>query len=145
MPNQQERDGGWGYPEERAFIENLLCQRFNFLLVFFGLVVAGALECKERPVELQMVLWLGTVIVSLLSVTIAALQFKLGKILEEIFRDENQPITKIHRACHSRSVKEIIGYVIPSLCSLSLFVWALQASFNVFKSIGCVLKFICCG
>ena len=38
--NTQEQLPRWTFEEERAFLENLVCQRFNFLLVFFGLVVA---------------------------------------------------------------------------------------------------------
>ena len=33
----------WDMSQERAFLENLLSQRFNFFLVFFSLVVAGVL------------------------------------------------------------------------------------------------------
>jgi hypothetical protein len=122
----------WGFPQEREFIENLLCQRFNFLLVFFGLVVAGALACKEQ-LYLQILLWLGAFITFLISMTIAGLQWKLDIILGKIYLDRDSPIAFFyHNVCKLRA-SYIIGYLIPSICTLSLLLGAICASMNIWK------------
>lgn len=44
----------WDMSQERAFIENLLGQRFNFFLVFFSLTVAGSVNAKAQ-IHLQII------------------------------------------------------------------------------------------
>ena len=46
--------------QEREFMENLLNQRFNFLLVFFSLVIAGALAARSHD-QAVLVLQVGAV------------------------------------------------------------------------------------
>ncbi|AGQ92211.1 hypothetical protein OH966_004485 [Vibrio parahaemolyticus] len=44
--------GSWSLSEERVFMENLLCQRFNFFLVLFGLFLAGGFGANEQQKSL---------------------------------------------------------------------------------------------
>lgn len=125
-------DESWGFPQEREFLENLLCQRFNFLLVFFGLVVAGALTCQQKQ-YLLIVLWLGWLITSALSFTIAAVQWTLSGILSVIFKDPDHPISFGHRLNLQYNVRWIIGYLIPAICSLALLIMAIQATRGILK------------
>ena len=56
----------WDISQERAFIETLLGQRFNFFLVFFALISAGALNARGWPSWVQSaVLALGAIICGL--------------------------------------------------------------------------------
>jgi hypothetical protein len=122
----------WGFPQEREFIENLLCQRFNFFLVFFGLVVAGAIACKEQ-LYLQILLWFGASIAFLISLTIAGLQWKLGVILDKIYLDRDSPIGFFYHNVCKLHISCIIGYLIPGICTLSLLFGAICASMNIWK------------
>jgi hypothetical protein len=112
----------WDMSQERAFIEKLLNQRFNFILVFFSVVIAGVLNTKVQ-LHLQIILTLAFVIVFLLSLAIARAQFKLNLIFEILEKDESHPYTIINkRAGSCGSMRRLIGYVIPISCSLLLLI-----------------------
>jgi hypothetical protein len=66
----------WDLSQERALIENLLCQRFNFLLVFYSLIVAGAFTTSSQR-NFNIVLTVGAIISSLFALPIARAQHKL--------------------------------------------------------------------
>ena len=60
-----EKDGRaprWDISQERALMQTLLGQRFNFLLVFFSIFVAGAVNARENPVLQASVLSLGALV-----------------------------------------------------------------------------------
>ena len=38
----------WSLSKEREFIENLFCKTFNFFVLFFSIVFAGALHVKSN-------------------------------------------------------------------------------------------------
>jgi hypothetical protein len=66
VPNidSSQRDSSspvWDMSHERAFMETLLGQRFNFFLVFFSFVLAGALNSHTQR-YFQLILSLGTII-----------------------------------------------------------------------------------
>lgn len=83
----------WTMSREREFIENILCQRFNFLLVFYSLVLAGAFTTKLQ-LNFNLVLTLGALVTSLLSITIARVRLRLDCILKVIENQQSHP-TKI--------------------------------------------------
>ena len=70
----------WDMSQERVFIETLLNQRFNFFLIFFSLVLAGAINAKEQ-LHFQLVLSLGTVICFLFASVLRRSQQKLDLII----------------------------------------------------------------
>lgn len=70
--------------DERAFMENLLCSRFNIFLVFFALVVAAAVSTSEEA-HFKIVLSLGAAISVPFALTIARAQAKLDVALEHLF------------------------------------------------------------
>ncbi len=129
--NSDERaPSKWDMSNERAFIENLLSQRFNFFLVFFTLVVAGSLSAKTQ-VHLQIVLTFGAVICWLLSLTLFRSQEKLDLILADLFHDESHPAKVINDRAKGRSRRRIVGYYIPILCCLFLTGGALLSIFSI--------------
>ena len=112
----------WDMSQERAFIENLLGQRFNFFLVFFSLVIAGSVNSRTQ-LHLQIVLGIGTAICVLLATTLARSQEKLDLILDDLFSDPSHPVTIINkRAKPSGSRRKVISSVIPRLCCSLLLV-----------------------
>lgn len=152
MDRPKTRDGPkavdppWDLSQEREFIENLLCQRFNFLLLFYSLVVAGAVATQSQT-NFSIILTLGALICTLVSLPIARAQHKLELILKHIrLRDRHHPscltdewvddVTEVpwlFRAIVRRSTRTMIGYWIPLLCSASLWIGAVLSWFGVLR------------
>jgi hypothetical protein len=109
----------WDMGAEREFIENLLGQRFNFLLVFFSIFVAGAVQAKDSPVLQALVLTMGAVIATFLATAIFRTQRKLDFVLGLL--DSTHPASVTDRL---RTGRRIVGYYIPFICSVTLLVWA---------------------
>jgi hypothetical protein len=123
---------GWDLSKERAFMENLLNQRFNFYLLFFSIVVAGALSARTQ-VMLNLILSIGFIICCLLMATLMRAQQKLDLILERLFESADHPVAVINRmATAGFSVRKTIGYVIPILCCAVLAVGVALAFLGVF-------------
>jgi len=131
----------WTYYHEREFIENLLCTRFNFFLVFYSLIIAGFVTTTKECYK-PIILILGTIISILLALTIYRSHIKLDIIIKDClkFRDPNShhPSAIIEKICNERkpwirrifSVRWIIGWFIPLLCCISLIVGAVLSSFG---------------
>jgi hypothetical protein len=129
--------------KEREFIDGLLGTRFNFFVVFFALTLNGALTAyeKESLWLLPSVLFVGMVVSWLLSMSIFRLQQKLDAILQELPDDHPAMIIRktilaarddpplymrlLLRLPLSNTPKDsrLIGYVIPSFCSVFLTVF----------------------
>jgi len=110
----------WDGSQERAFIESVLNQRFNFLLVFVSLILAGAINAHAWPIVQTIVLTFGTIISGGISITIQRAHHKLGLIMEILKRDKTHPFTIIDNAAGGRTVRWIIGWFIPLLCFFTL-------------------------
>ena len=117
----------WDMSQERQFIENLLCQRFNFFLVIYAAVIGGALAAGEQA-HLCSILCLGTVLTAALAFTIFRADAKLSIILDDhlykldgheakIINDEIKQKPWYRRFC---SARKILGWVIPIFCVLTL-------------------------
>ena len=128
--NTQEQLPRWTFEEERAFLENLVCQRFNFLLVFFGLVVAGAVTAQNRTLAL-IVLWLGATVMLALAITVAAAHYKFKLVLKHIYEDKKNPITIISAEVNFWHINWLIGYVVPIFCAVALLAGAVLGTMDV--------------
>jgi disulfide bond formation protein DsbB len=119
--------------QERAFLENLLGQRFNFFLVFFGFVLNGSISAKTQ-VYLSTILVIGSFVCWSLALTLRRSQQKLDIILEDLFTDETHPATIVNERCDktgSRGKRKIIGYWIPTVCCVILTIGAALAVFGI--------------
>lgn len=138
MPNipAEERDKlspVWDMSQERAFLENLLGQRFNFFLVFFGFVLNGSMNSKTQ-FYFSTILVIGAFVCWALALTLRRSQQKLDLILEDLFSDPTHPATIINVRCNDKGSKgrrRIIGYLIPTVCCIVLTVGAALAVFGV--------------
>ena len=119
--------------QERAFIETLLGQRFNFFLVFFSLVIAGAINAKSQ-FHFQVVLTIGAIISCLLARVLARTQQKLDLIITDLFTDSRHPIAVIDVRCGPGSVRGIIGFTIPRISCAVLALGAALSWFGVIQS-----------
>jgi hypothetical protein len=128
MPNGEDK---WTWSDERAFIENLLNTRFGSLLILFELVVLGAVMCDEQS-HLQIVLWLGVLILAPVSVSIFGAQWKFDWILKKLRKESPEsPIVQLSAAGKHIPVRWAIGYVVPLLCVGTVLAGAILATFDV--------------
>ena len=117
----------WGWSEEREFVENLVNQRFNFLLVLFGFIITAATQVKT-VVQLQILLWLGVLTVVPVSITIAAASFALQGIIEELYKLPTHPVTRSHSGFAFLQIRWVIGYFVPAVCSIAMLAGAVLTS-----------------
>ena len=126
----EEADPGgseqWSMSDERAFMENLLCSRFNFFLVFFALVVAAAVSTSDAR-YFKIVLTLGAAISVPFALTIARAQAKLDLALKHLFNTDGHPAKVLNEECGGPSMRKWIGYWIPLACCVVLAVGAILA------------------
>jgi len=122
----------WDMSDEREFMENLLCQRFNFFLLLYGLVVAGAVSARTQS-HLIVILAMGALITLFLGFTIYRANFKLALIINELGKDKAHPVAVIeaearrHRCLALFSVRWVVGWFVPLICFLSLAAGCLLA------------------
>jgi hypothetical protein len=132
MPNisAEERDKTgpvWDMSQERAFIETIVGQRFNFFMVFFSLVVAGGINARDDYLLQCLVFTVGAIALAMLSSVLARAQYKLDLILSLLFQDPTHPATIINERARGGSRRKLIGYVLPRVCLFSLTVLTVLA------------------
>ena len=120
---QKELD--WSYFSEREFVENLVCQRFNYFIIAFSLFITAA-ATVNKPISLGIILGLGIIVLLAIWLTIIHSYIWLDivfKILHnlpqknhlfEVIRIEH--LTRIRHT----SVNKWIGIFIPLFCLLTL-------------------------
>jgi hypothetical protein len=135
----------WSMSDERQFIENLLVQRVNFLILFYSLILGGALNTHKQG-HLTIVLFLGTLICGLLTMSIFPLEKKLEILIAEIYNDDNHPAKKIRDQAKQKTEspclpwafrgcdRKIIGYWIPLICAMSLLLGFILSLFCINKA-----------
>lgn len=113
---------GWTLSQEREFLENLLVQRFNFMLVFAAFVGAGFAASTDRLVG-ALLLYLGAVVSFLLQLTLERAQAKFEVILARLKLDPTHPIAWVDAQMASRpgrSRNALIGRWIPRVLTSAL-------------------------
>jgi hypothetical protein len=124
----------WDLSQERVFMENLFCQRFNFFIVIFSLVIAGAASANTQP-KLDAILWVGFALCTLVALTLYRNYVKLIWVLKSLHQIPQHPVAQggeYARHLGLRSlfgVQAIIGIIIPLICCSVLLVGAILASF----------------
>lgn len=110
----------WTMSQEREFMENLLCQRFNFFLIAVGAVLVAPFSGDLEKWSRIGVLGFGFAVCLLLTLSLYRVQRKLNEIIEELKKDVRHPLTLIDEAVGGWSCRNIIGYCIPTLCCLTI-------------------------
>jgi hypothetical protein len=123
-----QRSDTWHLSDEREFIENVLYQRVNFFIVFYSLILTSAVGARQQ-LQLTIILILGAIVCTLLTVSIYLVQQKLDILIRLVRADGNHPARtvydKINRLkwLHDKGVdRKLICYMVPGICSLSLLV-----------------------
>lgn len=121
----------WDMSQERAFVESLLTQRFNFFLIIFSISIAGGINSKT-PLHMALVLTAGALVISLLASVLMRTQEKLDLIFQDIKTDPSHPLTIIESRSHKRgSRRRLIGVWIPLFCCMTLFAAATLAWISI--------------
>ena len=129
----------WDFNNEREFIENLFCQRFNFLLVIYSLFITAAASTSSQKI-MTTVLLLGTLLTLLVSLTIWRAYVKLIinlKILHKMPTHAFQFIQKETEALGWRAlfgVNSIIGFWAPVFCTATLALGTVLAWYEIIKA-----------
>ncbi len=121
-----ERASEWNLWNEREFIENMSIQRLNYLLVFVGLIVAGATQsmscCKSIS---NTILVIGIFICIFMWVIVKKAFLKIDKILGELeHRNKHHPVIEVWRNVPNTELRsnDIQSCWIPGFCVLLLVV-----------------------
>jgi hypothetical protein len=99
----------WDISQERAYVENLVNQRFNFLLVFATIVAGGAVATGENAIVQFFILSSGTYFCHHIAETIYRAQLKLDTIFGLLRKDENHPYTLTSKLADAKRVKGAAG------------------------------------
>ena len=134
--------GNWNLSDEREFMENLLCQRFNFFIVMFSLFLTAAFTAQSR-IACTAILGVGAVVSLLVALTVYRAYIKHRWIMKHIYNHHKcHPTTRVNdgvdkyrlfgkvtdkndRAWRCFTVNWLIGIFVPVLCVsvLGLLAW----------------------
>ncbi|MEX2213630.1 MAG: hypothetical protein WD768_05855 [Phycisphaeraceae bacterium] len=140
---KRKAKSGEGTPEKaiaiqmrqyQEYLENLLNTRLNFFLVFFGLVIGGAMS-SENPLKLRLMLTIGTLVTLPVALAIARAQLKMELAFNEARKDLDDPLRIIDDMANGRfppSMRKWIGYWVPLLCVLVLIAGTVSAWHGAF-------------
>lgn len=131
---KKEEGGGWDFWDERVQVENLLCQRFNFLIVCYSLFIAAFAVISDRTSKL-ILLSVGCIVIWLISIFVRRAWFKLDYNLKCLFvlhekyngirlidqyAANKGKLIKCILKCLGIRYNRIIGSIIPNLMWISL-------------------------
>jgi len=114
--------------DERAHMEGLLNQRFNFFIIILGAIIAS-FPVIQNPTQLKIVLIAGLIFEFLFMLLIGRAQKRLNinlELLKSLPNDPTEEITLITKKTsrlnpYRYSVSRLIGFYIPILINLTLF------------------------
>ncbi|HBC3836587.1 hypothetical protein CGI59_13820 [Vibrio parahaemolyticus] len=121
--------GSWSLSEERVFMENLLCQRFNFFLVLFGLFLAGGFGANDQ--QKSLIFGIGFFVELMMWLMVYRAHVKHDWIMKYLYEQHEHPVAQVNEAVKAKglinfiSVSKITGIVMPLSCTLILGVLAL--------------------
>ena len=117
----------WDMSQERVLALTLINQRFNFLLIFFSVIVGGAINAKDSG-KSALILALGTVIAWFMILAIVLAQKRLRVITMILGQDETHPYAIVTKESGQRiGIQQILSFIVAPLCGFILTVGALLA------------------
>ena len=117
----------WDMYQERAFMENLFCQRFNFFILTYALIITSSVTVTEQIMS-KLILFSGLILCIMMWMTLYRIYVKLDIILIHLHHDKNNDVfTTVDRYIAGLPVykklipmNSLIGIYIPVLGILSL-------------------------
>lgn len=122
---KQRKDVGWTFYDEREFVENIFCQRFNFLLIVYSLFIT-AVATADTPIAKISILFVGVVFTGVLGLVIYRAYIKLIILLKILHSLEGHVFSTIEIELNAfgkkafRKVNHYMGIYIPLFCTLTL-------------------------
>jgi hypothetical protein len=120
----------WDFSNERRFMEDLFCTRFNFLLIAYSLFVTAAAGASERILFIS-IAFAGALTCMLVALTIVRAYLKLDIIFKVLYRAfPDHPISIIDQETKRAGrrlfrVNRITAYWLPAFMVASLILGAL--------------------
>lgn len=121
--------------EERTHIETVVIQRFNYLIVFFGVILVGSLNVQDQ-LQKAIVLLVSSLITFLIGMTIERAHVKLRFVMDRLYSIPNHPASQANRHANlvSGSRQGLVGVWIPAICAVALLVLGILALVKSFDS-----------
>jgi len=116
----------WDMSQERQLTENLVGLRFNFFIVFFSVLLAGAIDAKTQ-LDMQLVLSIGSLISSIFTMALLRTSRRLDIILNILKRDSTHPYTIVSQRIGGQSVRRILWRMLPTICTALVCIGAIAA------------------
>ena len=131
MEERDQKAPVWDMSQERVLIYTLLNQRLQFFLVFFSVVVAGAINASSQA-RMQIILIFGAVISWLLGIVIVRTQSRLTEVLNILSRDSTHPYTIVTLQTNQKNrIQPLVSYSIPVICATLLTITGVLSVFEV--------------
>ena len=134
----QQKNNTWTFYDERELEENIMANRYNYLLVLYGLFV-NAFVITEGRINKIVILSLGLVITIFMSLTIYKAYNKLNINLR-MLKDMNEYhvlpfINKEFKAQKKLNtpVLLITGKIVPCILIITYFIAIVLISFDIWK------------
>jgi fructose-specific phosphotransferase system IIC component len=116
----------WDLSQERQFLAGGCNQRFNFLLVIFGVFVAASAAARDHFLHCA-ILCVGAVLCTLLYVVMRRSFAELHLVTRKLQEDPTHPAAIVRRELPGRSPLWLMSDLIPCLCIGILVAAALAA------------------
>lgn len=123
----------WDMSQERVLMEQLVGQRLNFFLVFFAVIIAGAVNAREQ-FQLQLVLTIGLMVSMVLLAAINRTSARLDVALSILRQDPTHPYTIIGDQVGGFSVRFLLWRLLPAFCVALLALGCAAAWANVLSA-----------
>lgn len=135
---RQLKSYSWTFFDEREFLENLMCQRFNFLLVFYSVFVAAAASAPNQRFLIA-VLIIGTALMGGLWAMIWRAYIKFDVAITICYRLEQSAMDIIDKEARLSSaalvrVNPLLAIWIPLICLFSLLGGAILATLGILNA-----------
>ena len=122
----------WDMSQERLMTEQLVGQRFNFFLVFFAVLVAGAVNSKSQ-VHMQLLLSLGAVVSIVFTKALYRTSGRLNVILSLLKEDPTHPYTIVSKAIGGDGVRRTLWRSLPTICTMLVCIAAVASWANLLQ------------
>lgn len=117
------------HENERVHVETVLMQRFNFLIVFFGVVIVGAANVHDHIMR-GILLGVSTLICFMIAQTLWRSQDKLDAVFDSmVAKFPTHPIKTSNDAANKigSSKRYLVGRCVPWTCVVVLFAGAVAS------------------
>ena len=122
----------WDMSQERLMTEQLVGQRFNFYLVFFAVLVAGATNSKLQ-LHMQLLLSLGGLISIVFTKALYRTSGRLDVILNILKEDPTHPYAIISKAIGGVGVRRTLWRSLPTICTVLVCIAAVASWANLLQ------------